>query len=121
MIGGARTSSPQGQNSHPLEESLEPLKGPPSEVRSSYAAVFNPPLDDDEGVLLSPKPSRNSPEDADGPANNASRVVRLGKHGRPNSQTSQDEFGNINDLARPPRRQVSHILAVHSVAISVFL
>ncbi|KAH9179869.1 hypothetical protein EDB89DRAFT_1900924 [Lactarius sanguifluus] len=86
--GGACTS-PQDQNTHLLEASLEFLK------------------DDHEVVLLSPKLTRDSPEDAETPLSNAPRAVKLGKHGRPHSQTSQEESGNINDVTRPPRRLCS--------------
>jgi len=117
-IGGACTS-PQDQNPHLLEASLELLKGPLNEVQSSYAAVPTALPDDHEGVLLSPKLARDSPEDAEtSSTSNASRAVKLGKHGRPHSQTSQEDSGTINDVTRPPRRQVCHIIVVHSATIS---
>ncbi len=102
-----------------MEASLELLKGPLNEVQSSYAAVPTAPLDDHEGALFSPKLARDSPEDAETPLSNTSRAVKLGKHGRPHSQTSQEEFGNVNDVTRPPRRLVCHIIVVHSITISV--
>ncbi|KAF8259652.1 hypothetical protein EI94DRAFT_1194073 [Lactarius quietus] len=101
-IGGACTS-PQDKDSHLLEASFEVLKGPLNEILS-YVAVPIAPLDDHEGFLLSPKLARDSPEVAEIPSNNASRAVKLGKHGRPHSQTSQEDSGNINDATRPPRR-----------------
>ncbi|KAI9448194.1 hypothetical protein H4582DRAFT_1899120 [Lactarius indigo] len=102
--GGGACTSPQGQNPHLLETSLEFLKGPLNEVQSSYAAVPAVPLDDRESVLLSPKLARDSPEDAETLLGDTSRAVKLGKHGRPHSQTSQEESANINDVTRPPRR-----------------
>jgi hypothetical protein len=118
-VGGASTS-PQDRDPHQVEASLELLEGPLNEVQPSYAAVPAAPLDDHEGVLLVPKLARNSPEDNEIPStSNASRAVKLGKHGRPHSQTSQGETGTINDVTRPPRRQVCHIVVVHSGTISV--
>ncbi|KAH8999271.1 hypothetical protein EDB92DRAFT_947936 [Lactarius akahatsu] len=102
--GGEACTSPQDQNTHLLEASLEFLKGPLNEVQTSYAGVPTALLDDHEVVLLSPKLARDSPEDAETPPSNAPRAVKLGKHGRPHSQTSQEESGNINDVTRPPRR-----------------
>ncbi|KAN0131470.1 hypothetical protein V8E53_010847 [Lactarius tabidus] len=100
--GGARTS-PQARHSHPLEAPFDVLKGPLNEVQSSHATVPTAPLDDHEGMLLSPL-TRDSPETPESPVIHASRAVKLGKHGRPHSQTSQEESGNINDATRPPRR-----------------
>ena len=114
-IGGAYTS-PQDQNSHSMEASFEVLKGPPNEVRPSHTAVPTAPLDDHENLLLSPL-TRDSPEAAETPLIHASRAVKLGKHGRPHSQTSQEEPGNINDVTRPPRRLVCLIIVVHSTTI----
>ena len=109
-VGGASTSY-QDPNPHLLEASLE-LKDPMNEVQSSYTAVPTAPLDDHEGVLFSPKLARDSPEDPEIPSGNASRAVKLGKHGRPHSQTSQEETGNINDATRPPRRLVCYVTVV---------
>ena len=117
--GGACPSPPQDQNHHLLEPSFEVLKGPLNEVRSSYATVPTAPLEDREGVLFSPKLTRDSPEAAETPSNNISRAVKLGKHGRPHSQTSQEESGNINDVTRPPRRLVCCIIVGHSTPISL--
>ncbi|KAH9077341.1 hypothetical protein EDB83DRAFT_2349565 [Lactarius deliciosus] len=102
--GGGTCTSPQDQNTHLLEASLEFLKGPLNEVQTSYTGVPTALLDDHEVVLLSPKLARDSPEDAETPPSNAPRAVKLGKHGRPHSQTSQEESGNINEVTRPPRR-----------------
>lgn len=101
-IGGACTS-PQDKHSHPPEASFEVLKGPLNEDQSSHATVPTAPLDDHEGVSLSPL-TRDSPETPETPLIHASRAVKLGKHGRPHSQTSQEESGNINDATRSGRR-----------------
>ena len=118
-IGGACTSPLQDRNVHLLESSFEVLKGPLNEFQSSHATVPTTPLDAQEGVLLSPKLIRHSPEAAETSSSNISRAVKLGKHGRPHSQTSQEESGNISDVTRPPRRPVCCIVVVHPTTISV--
>lgn len=111
-IGGACTSPLQDQNVHLLEPSFGVLKGPLNELQSSHATVPTTPLDGQEGVLLSPKLIRHSPEVAETPSTNISRAVKLGKHGRPRSQASQEESGNISDFTRPPRRPVCCTIVV---------
>ncbi|KAI0303246.1 hypothetical protein BC826DRAFT_965799 [Russula brevipes] len=102
LISGASTAP---QPACALLQTSELLKDLSDEVRPSCAAAQSALSSDCEGDTNFSRPAQESLAATKDLASDTSSAVKLGKHDRSPSQTSQRGAGNNGDATRPQRRQ----------------
>jgi|SRR5712675_2246671 len=95
---------------HSLQTSSELFKGPSDVVNSPFAAAPSGLSSDREGGTTFSRVSQGTLGD-DLPSN-ASGTVKLGKHGRPGSQTSHQGSEKGGDSTKPQKRLVCRFTLV---------
>ncbi|KAI0307318.1 hypothetical protein B0F90DRAFT_1687302 [Multifurca ochricompacta] len=90
------------------------LLEPPHEAQSSRVTSSSVSSGDRDGGTPFSRLPLDSLGNADNLASKVPQAVKLGKHGRPLSQTSQGGPESTSETTRPPRRLVCHVILAHS-------